>query len=68
MLVFFCKYTHDQTFLRTSFFFPTPLGWSHSVILIEKLKLAQLHNLDEELEEVRRQKQSVTVATETQDE
>lgn len=38
------------------------------MILLEKLKLAQLHNLDEELEEVRRQKQSVTVAAETQEE
>lgn len=34
----------------------------------EKLKLAQLQNLDEELEELKRQKQSEVVATETQEE
>lgn len=45
----------------------TPLIWSCAVILTEQMKLAQLHRLDEELEEMKKQRQLATTAAETQE-
>uniref|UniRef100_A0A3B5AI20 Uncharacterized protein n=1 Tax=Stegastes partitus TaxID=144197 RepID=A0A3B5AI20_9TELE len=53
--------------LLHSFPFPLQFVRPRSVILTEQLKLVQLRNLDEELEEVKRQKQVEMVATETEE-
>lgn len=47
--------------------FPTPLMYSCSVILVEQQKLAELHRLDEELEDMKKQEQLETKAAETQE-
>ena len=46
--------------------FLTPVIKSCSVILAEQIKLAQLHHFNEELEEVKKQRQPGTTAVESQ--
>lgn len=57
---------HLFLFMHEYSVFLFPLIWSSSVILTELMKLAQLHRLSEEVEEVKKQKQTGTTATDTQ--
>ncbi|XP_070841165.1 synaptonemal complex central element protein 1 [Chaetodon trifascialis] len=59
---------HLFLFMHEYSVFPFPLIWSCPVILTEQMKLAELHRLSQEIEEVKKQKQAGTTAAETQGE